>query len=226
MTLSEAIQHVGAKWMTEHSVRDAELLLRDTLVRSTQDPPPPVDEDSSQGMLDELDCTQVAKVCPDRIYSMAVHPSMSDLLVSAGDKSGHVGLWKATTEDVHLFRPHGGAVCALQWTGSTGGGSQNLLSASYDGTIRLLHVEREMFLPVFATYNREEAQYRDQPGYGLGVPGHKFWTQFICLDPRWNSADCFFLATSIGTAMHLDLRVKDPMTFHQVLSEKKINTLR
>lgn len=35
----------------------------------------------------------VAKVVKDRIFSAAFHPSVSSLLVAAGDKWGKVGLW-------------------------------------------------------------------------------------------------------------------------------------
>ena len=36
----------------------------------------------------------MAKVTPDRIFSLAIHPSAHESpLIAAGDKSGHVGLW-------------------------------------------------------------------------------------------------------------------------------------
>jgi WD40 repeat protein len=242
ISIHEAMEHAGTKWMTEHSVRHAESFLRSTLVGTEEIAPNTAPESSAKhpiemALWDGLECNDadrnVAKVCPDRIYSMAVHPSCRDLIVCAGDKSGHVGIWQTAAEGsseeeqerVHLFRPHSGAVCALQWTAASSSSCSNLLSASYDGTIRLLDVEQEKFLPIFATYS-DEAQCRDRPGYGLGQQGHKFWTQYICLDPRWNHQDCFFLSTSIGTAMHIDLRIKEPVTFHETLSEKKINTLR
>jgi hypothetical protein len=33
---------------------------------------------------------RVAKVTPDRIYSLAIHPNVDRLIVGVGDKSGHV----------------------------------------------------------------------------------------------------------------------------------------
>jgi len=49
----------------------------------------------------------------------------------------------------------------------------------------------------------------------------------VCPDPRNASDQCFFMSTSYGTAMHVDLRVGNgKLTFHEDLSEKKINTLR
>ena len=47
------------------------------------------------------------------------------------------------------------------------------------------------------------------------------------LDRKHGSdGDCFFLSTSEGTVMHIDLRTKGEVTFDQALSEKKINTVR
>ena len=45
----------------------------------------------------------VCKVTPSRIFSMAVHPMTSTLLVAAGDKWGAVGLWNVedTTSEQH-----------------------------------------------------------------------------------------------------------------------------
>jgi hypothetical protein len=70
--------------------------------------------------------------------------------------------------------------------------------------------------------------YRNELGFGLDT-GSKYWTQFGCLDHHSHYDKCFFLSTSVGTAMHVDLRVvtrKGRITFHEQLSEKKINTLR
>ena len=41
----------------------------------------------------------MAKLVPDRIYSMEVHPSPTKLLVAAGDKWGRVGLWDVDAGD-------------------------------------------------------------------------------------------------------------------------------
>ncbi len=50
----------------------------------------------------------MAKVVPDRIFSMAVHPTESKILLAVGAKWGGVGLWDVldTASDhhgVHLF---------------------------------------------------------------------------------------------------------------------------
>ena len=281
VSLSDAMEQAGKKWMSETSISEATTFVQQILAKST--PPTalptgvssiPNDSTSSPArrsyeydatLVQELHCDDVdrnvAKLCPDRIYSMAVHPSTHHLIVSAGDKSGHVGIWNVTDDDsddvipdhstdtdhdtnpngsnakvtasssrdgIHLFKPHTGAVCSLQWTcGSDSGSSHHhLISASYDGTIRMLDVQQEQFLEVFATYDLDQ-QFQHRPGYGTEQEyGNKFWTQHIAIDPRYNTDACFFLSTSVGTAMHIDVRKKHPITFHEQFSEKKINTLR
>jgi hypothetical protein len=183
----------------------------------------------------------VAKVTPDRIYGIAVHPTPRSLLVCAGDKSGHVGIWKvppvedgrneidaetvrAPPGNRHLFRLHAGAASCLQWTPS----GSKLYSASYDGTVRCLDLQSESFEQVFATYDGSD-EYRSYAGYNLDNAGHRYWTQYACLDPRTAAEQCLFVSTSDGTAMHVDLRAangRGRVTFHEELSEKKINTLR
>jgi hypothetical protein len=182
----------------------------------------------------------VVKVCPDRIYSMAVHPSRDHLLVCAGDKSGHIGLWSLVRDasatmgndnaadassTVHLVRPHQSVVSCLQWTPTTG----CLFSSSYDGTVRWFHAASEQFEEIFATYDTD-ARHESKLGFGLEDRSHtnhrSFWVQYACLDSRSANEKCLFASTSIGTAMHVDLRSPPRITFHDQLSEKKINTLR
>ena len=251
LSLSEAIEETGSKWMTETGISDATTFVQRVLQRASNLPMSPRKEEDryDPNFVHELTCSeeQVAKLCPDRIYSMAFHPSTSMTVVSAGDKSGYIGIWhvqeNVQVDDhnsgsqptpsppnggVHLFKPHGSAVCALQWTGGgTTTTGTNLISASYDGTIRMLDVAHEQFTAVFSTYN-DDPTHQHQPGYGIEQHyGNKsFWTQHVALDPRYNEASCFFIATSTGAAMHLDLRSKNPVTFHEQFSEKKINTLR
>ena len=50
----------------------------------------------------------MAKVTPNRIFSLTVHPTESKLLIAAGEKWGDVGIWDANdytseTHGVHLF---------------------------------------------------------------------------------------------------------------------------
>lgn len=166
----------------------------------------------------------VAKVVPDRIYGLAVHPSSDKLIAAAGDKSGYVGIWNVDgaskeNDGVHLFKYHSGSVSCLEWT-NTG---SSLFSGSYDGTVRVFDVEKECMVQHFATV--DDSFSKDHLGYALDT-GYGFWTQYACIDSRFMTDQCFFLSTSNGSILHVDLRSKGKVTFNRECSEKKINTLR
>jgi len=107
----------------------------------------PVVTTSSKGDLSSLSINseQVAKVVPDRIFSVALHPGGEKLVAAAGDKWGKVGLWdcldtESETHGVHLFHYHSRPVNCLTWDVHS---SQRLISTSYDGTSRQLDVEKQ-----------------------------------------------------------------------------------
>ena len=59
----------------------------------------------------------VAKLVPERIYSLEVHPDASRLLVVAGDTWGKVGLWDVDAGDdmpVVTFEPHSRPVAGMR----------------------------------------------------------------------------------------------------------------
>ena len=80
----------------------------------------------------------VAKVVPDRIFSVKLNPG-SKLVAAVGGKAGHVGLWDVLSRDssyndgVHVYQPHQRPVNTLTWDISD---SSRLVSTSYDGTSR------------------------------------------------------------------------------------------
>jgi len=172
--------------------------------------------------VDESDI--VAKVCPERIYSVTCHPSTSMLVVAAGDKVGNLGLWSVDSEEggtdgVSLFKPHGGAINNLEWNHD----GSSLFSVSYDGSVREMDVEKQIFSEVFAAYD-DSPEYKTKLGYGIDQ-GYNYWIQYGILDHRQDR--CMFLSTSTGDVIHIDLRAgSSGITFNQKgLSEKKINTV-
>jgi len=243
LSVAQAVENSGSKWLKDDSVEQAELLMKELVGGSSSSSKQPTttkrssptsvasslrDPTNAIESLSANDDNDVAKVCPDRIYSMAVHPSMDKLVVCAGDKVGHIGIWNVdnsnaadNNDGVHLMKPHSGAVSCLEWTTDN-----KLFSASYDGTCRLLDVEAGHFEEIFATYDDNATAYKSQPGFGLDTGSH-FWTQYGCIDRR--NEKCLFLSTSVGTALHVDLLVgnsQQQITWHEELSLKKINTLR
>lgn len=240
ISMEEAIRNTGDKWVNDDSVANGRQFATETLAplvrldaashsRGGHQLTKKLEKQLQALQVDDAD-TCVAKVVPDRIYGIAAHPAVDKLIVCAGDKAGYVGIWNvdnhmddAESDGVHLFRFHRGAASCLEWTPSGNG----LFSASYDGTVRYFDVASESFEQIFATYD-DQSDFRKELGYKMDT-GHNYWTQYACLDHRFNNDKCFFLSTSVGTAMHIDLRIaneKGRLTFHESLSEKKINTLR
>ncbi|XP_052528304.1 WD repeat-containing protein 76 [Tympanuchus pallidicinctus] len=86
----------------------------------------------------------IRKVVSSRVCSVAIHPSESTVLVAAGDKYGHVGLWDAscTTEGGALvFTPHNFSVNCMRFSPSH---PAQLLSLSHD-SLRCGDVSRAVF---------------------------------------------------------------------------------
>ncbi|XP_065590268.1 WD repeat-containing protein 76 [Cyrtonyx montezumae] len=74
----------------------------------------------------------VRKVLSSRVCSVAIHPAESTVLVAAGDKDGHVGLWDVscgTEGGVHVFTPHNLSVNCMHFSPSH---PAQLLSLSHD----------------------------------------------------------------------------------------------
>jgi WD40 repeat protein len=234
LSVKDSVNLADSKWIQEDSVETATKFLSGLTVsgptkkRAAKNASPTsvVPLTNKIDSLSVDDDRNVAKVTPERIYSVACHPSTDKLIVCAGDKQGYVGMWNVDDsseqgDGVHLFRVHGRPLSCLSWTPS----GQSLLLASYDGSVRWLNVETQTFEEIFATYDDDKV-YHNHLGSGLDQ-GYNYWTQYVCPDHRNASDQCFFMSTSDGTAMHVDLRVgKGKLTFHEKLSEKKINTLR
>ncbi|KAK1736333.1 WD40 repeat domain-containing protein [Skeletonema marinoi] len=251
LTVSEAVELCGSKWSKEGTVEAAEQFMKQSLsditktfsstssrkgspdsVRSV--PGKSITSKTLQSNLNALSLesdTCVAKVTPERIYSVACHPNPNHIIACAGDKRGHVGIWnvdqygaeakqedESSSDGVHLFKPFNGAVSSMTWNQS----GTSLLAASYDGSVRSFDVEKQAFKEVFATYSDDDV-YKDKLGYNLHG-GYRSWLQSLELDHRFGS-ECFFLSTSEGSVMHVDLRSKRKVTFDQTLSERKINSM-
>ncbi|NXO87470.1 WDR76 protein, partial [Sitta europaea] len=86
----------------------------------------------------------IRKVVKGRVCSMAIHPSQSTILVAAGDKWGHVGLWNVSCrseEGAHIFIPHSFHVNCMHFSPCN---PAHLLSLSND-TLRCADVTRAVF---------------------------------------------------------------------------------
>ena len=196
------------------------------------------------------------KMVPDRVYSIATHPSSDRILVCAGDKQGYLGIWDATSRERRFVDPTTSSsdsilaeskqdVSDAQATSEDEstlhlfrfhtrpvtsiawtGGGNSMLTTSYDSTCRMWNVERQSFAQVFAAYD-DDSQHAHHAGHGLDTGGRDFWFQSSCIDHRCSQDDvAMFVTTSIGTVMHVDLRARTCLNWNEQLSEKKINTVR
>ncbi|KAK5873733.1 hypothetical protein PBY51_018745 [Eleginops maclovinus] len=92
----------------------------------------------------------VAKVVKERIVSAAFHPCTSRLLMATGDKWGNLGLWTLGgdwgDDGVLLFKPHTSPVSCMAFSRAQ---PTQLLSLSYDGSLRCMDVEKAVFDDVY-----------------------------------------------------------------------------
>ncbi|KAJ5972076.1 uncharacterized protein N7479_001994 [Penicillium vulpinum] len=99
---------------------------------------------------------QRIKITPERVYSMAFHPSESKPLIFAGDKMGHLGMLDASQEKpaagedddeddedpdpvLTTLKPHTRTISAMTVNPSK---PTHLYTASYDSSIRALDLEK------------------------------------------------------------------------------------
>eukprot|EP00536_Pseudo-nitzschia_multiseries_P016728 jgi/Psemu1/222372/e_gw1.1212.11.1 len=252
LSLKEAIELNEPKWIHDDSEEIAKRLLNELTLyngskreeKSVMDSPTSVVSSLWETELAErvealsIDKEEwVCKVTPDRIYSVVTHPSESKLICCAGDKQGYIGLWDVDKFSgqgdggkdaenngvVSLFRVHSRPICCLEWLNN-----EHMVTASYDGSVRRLNAETGTFEEIFATYDDSDSTYLEDLGYGLDQ-GYRYWTQSVTVDHRCKGASnpCLFVTTSMGDVFHVDLRVsnKEKITFHERVSEKKINNV-
>lgn len=93
----------------------------------------------------------VAKLTQDRIVSVMVHPSPHKVVVFAGDKSGHLGIWDVDSTDeksggVYKYQPHATNISKIHTYAEE---PTKVYSVSYDGTVRCLDTSSHAFVESF-----------------------------------------------------------------------------
>ncbi|KAJ4429561.1 hypothetical protein ANN_21730, partial [Periplaneta americana] len=93
----------------------------------------------------------VLKVVPGHIYSMAVHPSESKLLLAVGNQGGNLGLWDVLSENastsIQLLQPHSLSVNCTSFDHYS---AVKIYSTSHDGTVRCGDLNKLVFDEVYA----------------------------------------------------------------------------
>ncbi|WOH02770.1 hypothetical protein DCAR_0522159 [Daucus carota subsp. sativus] len=88
----------------------------------------------------------VARVVPGRILSVRVFPSVDRRMVVVGNKFGNVGFWNVDCVDesdgIYVYQPHSSPVSGIVVQPFS---TFKMFTCCYDGFIRLMDVEKEMF---------------------------------------------------------------------------------
>jgi len=160
----------------------------------------------------KLDQEDIAKVVKDRATALAFHPSDSKLIVGAADKFGKVGVWlvdhrteetEGWNDGVFLYKPHCANVGKLQFHPRD---YAKMYTTSYDGTIRCLDLEKEVFEEVYAV-NDEDADLH---------------YSYI---PETTDSSVMYIGDTGGVVKALDMRTNQ-VAWSYTLHERKINTVQ
>jgi len=103
--------------------------------------------------------TQVAKVVPDRIFSLAIHPTETKLLVAAGGKWGALGFWdvqdnESSTHGVQVIKHHSRPINCMTYDAFD---SSKLITTSYDGTCRIFDINEKKSSVIFGVPDDDSA---------------------------------------------------------------------
>ncbi|CAA6661656.1 unnamed protein product [Spirodela intermedia] len=146
----------------------------------------------------------VRRLLPGRILTVCFFPFGDRRVVAAGDKLGHLGFWdgdfgEGAGDGSYIFAPHTAPVSGISFHPFS---LSKIFSCSYDGFIRLMDVEENLFNMVYST---EEAVFSisHQPNdaksiyFGEGPGELKAWDEkagkvsnsWVLHDQRINTID-------------------------------------
>ncbi|XP_055945376.1 WD repeat-containing protein 76-like [Argiope bruennichi] len=107
----------------------------------------------------KIDESKIAKVVNGRITAMALHPMKEKVIVSAGNKYGAIGFWHVNSDsDPYEFRPHLFGVSCMKFNSDS---LNQIMSSSYDGTMRCGDMEKKVFNEVFNISDETSCNYFD-----------------------------------------------------------------
>ncbi|VDH93475.1 Hypothetical predicted protein [Mytilus galloprovincialis] len=102
----------------------------------------------------KINMERVAKVVPNRVFSLDIHPTNSKLITAAGDKWGFLGIWDVMagrefqTDGVVVYAPHSRPINCLKFSLHK---PNQLYSCSYDGTVRCCDLQKGVFDEIYST---------------------------------------------------------------------------
>ncbi|XP_031568169.1 WD repeat-containing protein 76-like [Actinia tenebrosa] len=147
----------------------------------------------------------VAKVVPQRVYSIQFHSIQSKALLFVGDKLGRLGIWDINSKkenNIIIYEPHTKPIINMAFDPED---QTKLVTASYDGIIRCADFSKEVFDEVLAL--DEDDFYFTY--FGFGTP----------------SCHTVLAASSDGQVRIVDCRKKGHSCPHYQLHDKAIKCL-
>ncbi|XP_052064961.1 WD repeat-containing protein 76-like [Mytilus californianus] len=102
----------------------------------------------------KINMERVAKVVPNRVFSLDIHPTNTKLITAAGDKWGFLGIWDVMagrefqTDGVVVYTPHSRPINCLKFSLHK---QNQLYSCSYDGTVRCCDLQKSVFDEIYST---------------------------------------------------------------------------
>ncbi|EXJ92759.1 hypothetical protein A1O3_01311 [Capronia epimyces CBS 606.96] len=176
---------------------------------------------SSLGLWDAWEPNRI-KITPERIYSMAFHPTPTKPIVFAGDKMGNLGIVDASQSPKHVkqeddddddeddldpgpdiatIKPHTRTISAMHTHPSK---PETLYTASYDSSIRATDLQKAVAVEVYGPANKDD----DEPVSGVDM---------AAADPN-----VVYFTTLNGAFGKYDVRQDPAQVDLYQLSEKKI----
>ncbi|XP_004288751.1 PREDICTED: WD repeat-containing protein 76 [Fragaria vesca subsp. vesca] len=177
----------------------------------------------------------VARVVPGNVMNVRFFPSCSLRMVVVGNKVGNVGFWNMDSKEgeengIYMYRPHSGPISGISIHQDS---MSKIFSSCYDGFIRSMDAEKEVFDLVYASDETVYALAQQSNNakclyFAEGRGGISMWdertgnisAQWSPHDDRINSIDFNSLNSNIittsstdGTACIWDLRSNDADKF-------------
>ncbi|XP_047169311.1 WD repeat-containing protein 76-like isoform X2 [Vigna umbellata] len=140
----------------------------------------------------------IARVVSGRITNVRFFPTNSVKMIAAGNKFGNIGFWNMGESEVHLYRPHNAPISGILIQSHC---CSKIYTSCYDGILRLMDAEKEIFDLVFES---------DETIYALSQPP--------------NETNCLYLAEGSGGLTMWDNRV-GKLSSHWDLHDSRINTI-
>lgn len=142
----------------------------------------------------------VAKVVPQRVFSISVIPTSDVVCAVVGDKWGRLGFWRpheAEEENqVVAFEPHARPIPAIA---HVAGSPARVVTCSYDGSVRSLDVEKGVFDEVFGDDD--------------------YLLHYVDLTPDGRTA---YVGTRAGSLLQIDLRAPKAFSEFEELHDRKL----